>query len=133
MSYFNASAGGPERGYTRLADSNVDWGQDLPALRTELTRLGARHPLLSYFGTAPPDAYAIYADLWDDSIHEPFARWDWVAISATNIDGVFLRTDPFTDFRRLPPDARAGYSILLYSTNREDVRRAMSTAVSRLQ
>ena len=133
LSYFNWFAGGPEKGYSRLADSNVDWGQDLPALKAELTRLGARHPLLSYFGTALPEAYGVQADRWDGGVQEKFERWDWVAISATNLDGVFLGRDPFADFRALTPDGRAGYSILLYPTSREDVRRAMATAAIRLQ
>jgi hypothetical protein len=133
LSYFNAWAGGPERGYTRLADSNVDWGQDLPTLKVQLTRLGAKHPLMSYFGTAPPEAYGLHADPWDSRVQEKFERWDWVAISATNVDGVFLPSDPFADFRMLTPGSRAGYSILLYPTSREDVRRAMTTAAIRMQ
>src|SRR5205807_2784166 len=32
LTYFNAIAGGPEGGYRWLADSNLDWGQDLPRL-----------------------------------------------------------------------------------------------------
>jgi hypothetical protein len=32
LSYFNALGGGREGGYRHLTDSNVDWGQDLPAL-----------------------------------------------------------------------------------------------------
>ncbi len=133
LSYFNWFAGGPEKGYTRLADSNVDWGQDLPALKAELTRLGAKHPLLSYFGTAAPEAYGVVADRWDGAVQDKFERWDWIAISATNLDGVFLGSDPFADFRALTPGDRAGYSILLYPTSREDVRRAMATAAMRLQ
>jgi len=133
LSYFNSLSGGPERGYLKLADSNVDWGQDLPALAAELKSVGATHPLLSYFGTAPPEAYDVYADRWDGRIQDRFDRWDWAAVSATNLDGVFLATDPFVDFRSLTPDARAGYSILLYSTGREDVRRAMATTARRFQ
>jgi hypothetical protein len=133
LSYFNSLAGGPETGYARLADSNVDWGQDLPALKAELTRLGAKHPLLSYFGTAPIEAYGVEADHWDSTVREQFERWDWVAISATNLDGVYLPTDPFADFRTLTPGGRAGYSILLYPTSRADVRRAMATAATRFQ
>jgi hypothetical protein len=133
LSYFNWFAGGPGRGYSRLADSNVDWGQDLPALKAELIRLGARHLLLSYFGTAPPEAYGVEADRWDGGVRDRFERWDWVAISATNLDGVFLPADPFAGFRALTPGGRAGYSILLYPTSREDVRRAIATAAIRLQ
>ncbi|PYL32232.1 MAG: hypothetical protein DMF35_08765, partial [Verrucomicrobia bacterium] len=36
LAYFNEVAGGPSRGYQHLADSSVDWGQDLPALKTWL-------------------------------------------------------------------------------------------------
>jgi len=32
ISYFNPLAGGSREGYRHLTDSNVDWGQDLPAL-----------------------------------------------------------------------------------------------------
>ncbi len=128
LSYFNAAAGGPAKGYLRLADSNIDWGQDLPALERELSRVAAKRVLLSYFGTAPVDAYGVQADRWTGPVNAPFDRWDWVAISATNLDGVFLPGDPFAAFRELTPAARAGYSILLYPTDREDVRRAMAAA-----
>ena len=37
LAYFNLLAGGPAHGYQHLADSSLDWGQDLPALR-ELAR-----------------------------------------------------------------------------------------------
>ena len=131
LSYFNALAGGPARGYTKLADSNVDWGQDLPALREALADVGAAHPLVSYFGTAPLDAYGVHAEPWNAGLAGPFDRWDWIAISATNIDGVFLRGDPFERFRRLPPDARAGYSILLFDVRRSEVREAMAYAATR--
>jgi hypothetical protein len=44
---------------------------------------------------------------------------------------VFLQGDPFAAFRALPPAARAGYSILLYPTSRDDVRKAMAAAFRR--
>ena len=66
-------------------------------------------------------------------MRDGFDRWDWVAISATNLDGVFLPGDPFIEFRSLAPAAHAGYSILLYPTSRPDVRHAMATAAVRLQ
>lgn len=40
LGYFNALAGGPEEGYRYLADSNIDWGQDLK----RLARYAAAHP-----------------------------------------------------------------------------------------
>ena len=42
LSYFNEIGGGPSRGWLYLADSNIDWGQDLDALGATLKRLGIK-------------------------------------------------------------------------------------------
>jgi hypothetical protein len=128
LSYFNWLSGGPATGYRYLADSNVDWGQDLPALRQTLTHVGAQQPIVAYFGTAPLDAYGIAAPLWSCNPAVEAMRPDWVAISATYLDGVYLPDDPFSKFREIPPTARAAYSILLYQTDRAEVRDALSAA-----
>jgi Dolichyl-phosphate-mannose-protein mannosyltransferase len=65
LTYFNQLAGGPKNGYKHLVDSSLDWGQDLPALKTWLDQ----HPnqsttdrlYLAYFGTAVPRYYGIEA------------------------------------------------------------------------
>jgi hypothetical protein len=63
--YFNQLAGGPSQGYLHLADSSLDWGQDLPALKQWLDRDGLQrgggNVYLSYFGTARPEYYGIQA------------------------------------------------------------------------
>ncbi len=133
LSYFNRFAGGPAEGYRYLADSNLDWGQDLPALRQAFEVVGAKRPLLSYFGTAPIEAYGLSATMWRRGMRPDPAAVDWIAISATDLDGVYLQTDPFWMFRRLRPSARAAYSIFLYSVDRADVLEAMAAATSRLQ
>ncbi len=66
LAYFNQLAGGPSNGYKHLADSSLDWGQDLPALHrwldaARLQRPGASGVYLSYFGTARPGYYGIRA------------------------------------------------------------------------
>jgi hypothetical protein len=66
LAYFNQLAGGPSEAYKHLADSSLDWGQDLPALKQWLDREGLQQPgagnvYLSYFGTARPDYYRIKA------------------------------------------------------------------------
>jgi hypothetical protein len=66
LAYFNQLAGGPSQGYTHLADSSLDWGQDLPALKRWLDGQGLQQPgagvvYLSYFGTARPEYYGIQA------------------------------------------------------------------------
>ncbi len=131
LSYFNRLSGGPANGYRYLADSNIDWGQDLPALHEAQVRVGARKTLLSYFGNAPLDAYGVSADVWDSDVHCDSHCWDWVAISVTHLDGIFVPGDAFEPFRSLPPSDRAAYSILLYPTSRADVRAAVATAARR--
>jgi hypothetical protein len=62
LAYFNQLAGGPENGWRHLIDSSLDWGQDLPGLKTWLTEHGGDEPVfLSYFGTGEPDYYGIKA------------------------------------------------------------------------
>jgi 4-amino-4-deoxy-L-arabinose transferase-like glycosyltransferase len=131
LGYFNLFAGGPKNGYLYLADSNLDWGQDLPALRETLTRVGAKRPLLSYFGSAPFDQYGVSADVWDRDVVSDFTRWDWVALSVTHLNGLYIPNDVFQPFRSIAPSARAGYSILLYQTSRPDVRVAMARVAAR--
>ena len=68
LAYFNQLAGGPSQGYKHLADSSLDWGQDLPALKQwldseRLQQRDAGRVYLSYFGTARPEYYGIQATL----------------------------------------------------------------------
>jgi hypothetical protein len=62
LSYFNEAVGGPARGHLYLADSNIDWGQDLK----RLARYAAQHPQerikLAYFGSADPTHYGFTCD-----------------------------------------------------------------------
>ena len=65
LAYFNQLAGGPSQGYLHLADSSLDWGQDLPALKQWLdadrVQRSSENVYLSYFGTARPEYYGIQA------------------------------------------------------------------------
>ena len=59
--YFNALAGGSPNGWKYLADSNVDWGQDLPRLARYLREHGEQDVKLAYFGSGRPEYYGIRA------------------------------------------------------------------------
>ena len=60
LAYFNAFAGGPENGWRHLVDSSLDWGQDLPGLKTWLDQHATGEEVyLSYFGTGEPAYYGI--------------------------------------------------------------------------
>lgn len=59
ISYFNGLAGGPANGYKFLADSNLDWGQDLIRLSAYLRDHKEEKVHFSYFGSVNPAKYGI--------------------------------------------------------------------------
>ena len=61
LAYFNELVGGSYNGYRYLTDSNVDWGQDLPALKEWLDRQHSDQLHFSFFGSAYPDRYGVNA------------------------------------------------------------------------
>ena len=132
LSYFNRVFTPPGQAHTRLVDSNLDWGQDLPALRAALNARGTNRVLLAYLGVAPPGAYGIEATPWDTPDGEAVARQRWIAISATLMNNVYLRGDPFRDFRRISADARPSEGLFVYDAVRPEVRQALEYTRSRV-
>ena len=65
LSYFNQVAGGSQNGYQHLVDSSLDWGQDLPTLKSWMDDhrfITNEKPFyIAYFGAADPKAYGIEA------------------------------------------------------------------------
>jgi O-antigen ligase len=62
ITFFNEVAGGPRNGYRTLADSNVDWGQGLKALRTYLEdQSWPDIQLSSYVFFIRPELYGVQA------------------------------------------------------------------------
>jgi len=132
LAYFNELAGGPANGYRWLVDSNLDWGQDLPALRRYVETQGLTQVYLSWFGSARPEHYSIpYRPLPGYPLHqgdaETFAFNPYhpapgtYAISATNLQGVALPDhDTFLWFRRHQPAASIGHSIFVYEVPPEE-------------
>jgi len=122
LAYFNAIAGGPRRGYHWLVDSNLDWGQDLKGLKAWMDRRGVPEIKLSYFGTGDPGYYGIRCERLPGHLRPPrlasqIHAGDWVAISATNLQAVYLDGEArrlMERFRALTPADQVGYSILLY-------------------
>ena len=126
LAYFNEIAGGPENGHRYLVDSNLDWGQDLPALKDYLDKEGIDQIYLSWFGPARPEQHGIrYQPLPGFPLYqgsaETFAFNPYhpapglYAISATNLQGVMLKDrDTFAWFRDQEPLTRPGYSLFVY-------------------
>ena len=124
LAYFNELAGGPSRGYRLLADSNLDWGQDLKELRAYLSRHGIDRCKLSYFGTADPEYHHIPCELLPGymlprprAVVKEVRAGDVLAVSATNLQGLYIEPEAETLMARLrerEPLAQVGYSILIY-------------------
>lgn len=62
LPFFNTLAGGPAGGWRYLANSNNDWGQDLPLLQRWLEQegLSGQRIHLAYFGHLDPMRYGIH-------------------------------------------------------------------------
>ena len=98
LAFFNSFIGGPANGYKYLADSNVDWGQDLKGLKAWMDQNNVKTINLIYFGVADPVYYRIQCnylaggtgyDMMQKQISAPRLP-GYVAISETQVDGVFL-------------------------------------------
>ncbi len=138
-SYFNELVGGPEQGYKIAVDSNLDWGQDLQALKRFMDVNGLDSIFLAYYGSSDPDFYGIrYVALvlpdetstsvggYTTGLKEGERRSGYnvvvrpvsgyVAISSTHLQAVFLK-DPKT-YQWLMEEGTwigsAGHSIQIY-------------------
>ena len=154
LSYFNELAGGPLAGSRFLADSNLDWGQDLDELARVARERGFERIKLSYFGNASPEAAGVPLEaalpsvttcwqpaVWASAIREG----DVVAISVNNLRLVYMgELDGYPTPVDLPglratigfpravrwiekryrPAAYAGYSIWIYRLTPEYQREA---------
>jgi 4-amino-4-deoxy-L-arabinose transferase-like glycosyltransferase len=119
LSFISAAAGGPLRGPYLLDDSNIDWGQDLPALADWQRRHPEATPLrLLYFGTASPRAYGVEAEAVSSVTELIAPRPGTYAISAhwlVRLRHLAPRLGPGVDWlRRFEPVGHAGYSIFVY-------------------
>lgn len=126
--YFNLLAGPWQNWSNLLVDSNLDWGQDLPALRQVMDARGIESVNLAYFGKGVPEAYGVrYRPLpgylrfmggREIAAYNPYTpEPGWYAISATSLRLGSLQPDTtelYATFRAMEPVDRAGYSIYLY-------------------
>lgn len=119
IAFTSAYAPSRDRGDEVLIDSSLDWGQGLLELRDFMRRNHIPRVYLSYFGSAQPAGYGIdylplpsFFKLLPVPGQGPDPRW--VAISATNLQGVYLEGDPFARFRQVQPDAVLGHTIFVY-------------------
>ena len=141
LSYSNELWGGPSETYRVLTDSNVDWGQGLPAVKRYLETHAATPCWLAYFGTVDPAYYelpctlltASSAVIWERPLGEiPPVIQGTVLVSATEMSGQAWgpgELNPYEQFRTARPvDCLAG-SILVYQGS---FQVPLASALSRL-
>lgn len=138
LAYFNELAGGRDGGAAWLADSNLDWGQDLPALAAELRGRGNPPVVLAYFGVDDPAARGLrYVPLGVVSnVERPgnaaleTSAPLLLAVSQTNRAGVYYRDKGLFDWlRSRAPVAAPGGSIFLYDLTADAEGRARLAAL----
>jgi hypothetical protein len=129
LAYVNSFSGGPENAWRLMADSSLDWGQDLPDLAAYLKAHDRGPVAIKYFGTALPEAYGVSADEIERLQGRP-EEYGVLALSVTYLDGLHLSgRDPFKDFRRLEPVAQVGHSIMVYDLKRPGALAAFRDAL----
>lgn len=147
LAYFNEASGGMAQGRQHLADSNLDWGQDLRELREYLRSREIKQLGLAYFGMYPPSALGITYELPPSAaqvsaVGRPPAGWYAVSVNFVlgrphtirRPDDSIERTgyQEYGYFRRYRPVATIGGSIDIYhieasarvprATGRETIR-----------
>ncbi len=143
LAYFNELAGGPSNGHAHLVDSNLDWGQDLLALKSWLDEHPEARPLgLAYFNHVDPRVLGISFSLpplgpvrgaVDDRTQEQLGPHPgYYAVSVHFVQrGAFTAPDGKGDWRVVPlggydyfqaftPVARAGLTLWVYRITLEE-------------
>lgn len=122
LAYFNEFTGGPRNGYKYLVDSNLDWGQDLKGLKKYMDEKKIERIHLAYFGMSDPKYFGIEYDYLPSfvimdprNVRAEVPLKGWFAISATMLQGVYLRDrDFYRVFREAAPVDSIGHSIFIY-------------------
>ena len=130
LAYFNESVGGPDRGYIYVADSNLDWGQDLKRLSQWVDEKGIDKIYVDYSGGYDKRYYSAekyylkekFAPWWGTRSPEELPKGSYLAVSA-----FFLqrgRGKPVPDFHdptgyyrwldKYTPVAKIDYSTFVY-------------------
>lgn len=138
LAYFNELAGGRAGGARWLADSNLDWGQDLAGLAAELRARGNPVVVLSYFGSDDPGARGLrYVPLASVSNVERPGNAALekgapllLAVSQTNRAAVYYRDKSlFAWLADKTPVASPGGSLFLYDLTSDPAGRARLAAL----
>lgn len=109
LAYFNDVSGGPSAGGKYLADSNLDWGQDLKRLRDYLVNNDINDPIkIDYFWSGT-EALNYYHINWLPLSSENPNQKGYIAIGVSA-----LQNNSFSWLKKHQPIAKIGYSLYIY-------------------
>jgi hypothetical protein len=125
LEYFNQLAGGPSNGYHWLVATDLDWGQDYPALSRFIKKNGSPETIAALVGNADRDLYLgphqdliedpLQPDLYFRHINSPNPKKEWLLLSATFLQGYGLgNPDAFAWLRTRKPVAQIAYQTFIY-------------------
>jgi len=135
LSYFNEFAGGPKNGHKILLDSNLDWGQDLPALADFMKKNRIDQIELWYFGHPFPKLYgvnyqllgqeprlkyaAISAQFYysEGKLYYPLLYYQPLNTLVEHKKSVVLNQKEILPYLNKKPVATCGYSILVFKND----------------
>jgi hypothetical protein len=106
LPFFNIAAGGSRGGLRLLSDSNLDWGQDLPALAEWQSQHQDRQLYFCRFGLPDPRYYNLHyiempgSELAQPDETVPSGLPPIYAISAVALQGPYMTADRVAFYRR---------------------------------
>lgn len=126
LAYFNQLIN-RERDYEVLVDSNLDWGQDLIALRDWQRARQLDDVNVVYYGSARPEAYDLTVNLLPSFSLRDYGPeingftayalkpgWYAVSVSSLQLGLLYSRWGLYAPFKNLQPVERVGRSFLIY-------------------
>ena len=126
LSYCNGLFVRPAAVHRVTADANLDWGHGLPSLKEAIERKQLRRVTVCTWGYLKPELHAIDCSVWWSAEPAKIMQSDWLAISA----GVLHGGGPLgRALETIEPDDFAELSMMLYSMQRPEVRRAVLKAL----
>jgi len=114
LCYFNEIVGGPRNGSAYLADSNIDWGQDLKRLAAYARRHPGETIKLAYSGSALPTRYGFDCEMLPSYL--PFDAKPAALVAGTYVISINQQLGIYETFARqafwADPDNRRRYASL---------------------
>lgn len=110
LTHFNELIGGAKNGSIYVADSNLDWGQDLKRLAKWVDQQGIEKIKVDYFGGSDPKHHlGDKFERWQSERDPKEAKKSWLAISATFRQGGY-----YLWLNKYQPVTVIGNSIFVY-------------------